>query len=78
MKVSYPVEVAEYAEAVGISDETAFSWWTGHVLNKRQKIIAAVNKRDTKVHTSLGSRFPKLWRKHWVWTRKMGMTYGRR
>ena len=26
MKESYPVEVAEYAEAVGISDEHVFSW----------------------------------------------------
>ena len=44
MKESYPVEVAEYAEAVGISDEHVFSWWTAHVLKKRQRIIAAVNK----------------------------------
>ena len=28
MKESYPVEVAEYAQAMGISDEPAFSWWT--------------------------------------------------
>ena len=32
MKVSYPVEGAEYVEAVGISDELPFSWWTAHVL----------------------------------------------
>ena len=31
IKESYPVEVAEYAEAMGISDELAFSWWTTHV-----------------------------------------------
>ena len=31
VKESYPVEVAEYAEAVGISDEPAFSWCTTHV-----------------------------------------------
>ena len=35
MKESYPVEVAEYAEAVGISAETASSWLTAHVLKKR-------------------------------------------
>ena len=45
MKELYPIEVAEYAEAVGISDEPAFSWLTAHVLKKRQRIIAAVNKR---------------------------------
>ena len=48
MKESYPVEVAEYAEAVGISDEPAYSWWTTHVLNKRQRIIVAVNKMTQK------------------------------
>ena len=31
MKESYPVLVVEYAEAMGISDEPAFSWWTTHV-----------------------------------------------
>ena len=34
MKESYPVEVAEYAEAVGISDEPALSWWITHVLKR--------------------------------------------
>ena len=32
MKESYSVEVAEYTEGKGISDEPAFSWWTTHVL----------------------------------------------
>ena len=49
MKESYPVEVAEYAEAMGISDEPVFSWWTPHLLKKRQRIIAAVNKRYHKM-----------------------------
>ena len=78
MKESYPVEVAEYAEAVGISDEPLFSWWTGHLLKKRQRIVAAVNKRYHKLAQNLGSRCPKLWRKPWLSTRKMGMTYGGR
>ena len=49
MKESYPVEVAEYGEVVGISDEPAFSLWTAHVLKKRQQIIVGVNKRYHKV-----------------------------
>ena len=36
MKESYPVEIAEYVEAMGISDKPAFSWWTPHVLKRRQ------------------------------------------
>ena len=59
MKESYPVEVAEYAEAVGISDEPAFSWWTAHVLKKRQRIIAAVNKRHYKLTHKFGIKVPK-------------------
>ena len=49
MKESYPVEVAEYAEATDTSDEPAFSWWTTYVLKKRQRIIAAANKRYHKM-----------------------------
>ena len=58
MKESYPVEVAEYAEAMGISDEPVFSWWTTHVLKKRQRIIAAVNKRPHKMTHNLGIKVP--------------------
>ena len=32
MKESYPVEVAEYAMALGIQDEPGFAQWTQHVL----------------------------------------------
>ena len=59
MKESYPVEVTEYAEAVGISDEPAFSWWTTHVLKNRQRIIAAVNKRYHKLTNKFGIKVPK-------------------
>ena len=59
MKESYPVEVAEYAEAMGISDEPAFSWWTTHVSKKRQRIIAAVNKRHHKMAHKFGIKVPK-------------------
>ena len=45
MKMSYPVEVEEYAEAMGISDEPAFSWWTTHVLKKRLRIISSSQQK---------------------------------
>ena len=59
MKESYPVEVAEYAEAVGISDEPAFSWLTAHVLKKRQRIIVTVSKIYHKLTHIFGIRVPK-------------------
>ena len=59
MKESYPAEVAEYAEAVGISDEPAFSCWRTHVLKKMQRIIAAVNKRYHKMTHKFGIKMLK-------------------
>ena len=59
MKESDPVEVAEYTEAVGISDEPALSWWTAHVLKKRQRIIAEVNKKYCKMTHKFGIKVPK-------------------
>ena len=58
MKKSYPVEVAEYAEAVGMSDKPAFSWWTTDVLKKKHRIIA-VNKRYHKMTHKFGIKVPK-------------------
>ena len=59
MKESCPVEVAEYAEAVGISDAPAFSWWTAHVLKKRQRIFVTVNKRYHKLTHKFRIKVPK-------------------
>jgi hypothetical protein len=42
LKESYPVQVAEYALAAGISDEPAFKWWVPHILKKRDRIIAKI------------------------------------
>ena len=53
MKESYCIEVAES------SDEPAFSWWTVHVLKKRHRIIAAVNKRYHKLTHKFGIKVHK-------------------
>ena len=44
---------------IGTSDEPAFSWWTPHVFKKRQRIIAAVNKRYHKMTQKFGIKVPK-------------------
>ena len=59
MKESYPVEVAEYATALGIQDEPAFAWWTQDVLWKQQQIIAVVNKWYQKKTHKFGIHVPK-------------------
>ena len=45
MKESNPIEMASYAEAVGISKEPVFAWWVPYTLRKRNLIIKAVNSR---------------------------------
>jgi len=59
LKESYPVQVAEYAKAAEIQHEPAFTWWTEHVLKKRDRIIGKVTKRYTKVTHKFGIELPE-------------------
>ena len=59
LKESNPVEVAEYAVANEIDDESAFQWWVPFTLRKRDMIIAAVNKRVRQTTYKYGHRVPK-------------------
>jgi hypothetical protein len=59
LKESFPVEVAEYAEASKMIDEPAFAWWANFTLKKRDRIIAAVKSRGKKKKThKFGIRVP--------------------
>ncbi len=40
---SSPLEVAKYATALGIAEESVFAWWVPYTLRKRDRIIAAIN-----------------------------------
>ena len=59
LKESNPVEVAEYALSMGIEDEPAFKWWVPFTLNKRDRIILAVNSRYHKRTHKFGFEVPK-------------------
>ena len=59
LKESYPIQVAEYAVAKGIDKEPAFAWWVPYVLRRRDRIIAAVNKRYHKRSHKFGIEIPK-------------------
>ena len=59
VKESNPVQVAEYAVSRGLVDEPAFAWWVPFTLKKRDRIIAAVNKRYHKRTHKFGIRVPK-------------------
>ena len=58
MKESYPVEVAEYARAVGIEDDPAFVCWAKAVLQKQQWIIAVDNRQYHKTTHKFGICVP--------------------
>jgi hypothetical protein len=48
LKESNPVEVADYAIAQGIENESAFAWWVPFTLRRRNRIIAIVNSHYHK------------------------------
>ena len=50
--------MAEYAFETKIPEETAFTWWTKHVLNKRDQIISKTQQYWVKNH-KYGLRVPK-------------------
>ena len=54
MKESHPVDIAEFAKARGIVDESAFSWWVPYTLRKRDVILAAVKSRVRKATHKYG------------------------
>ncbi len=48
VKESYPLQMAEYAIAMGVDHEPSFNWWVPHTLRKRDSIIALVKKRSAR------------------------------
>ena len=48
LKESHPVECTEYALSQDLMNETAFNWWVGFVLKKRERIILLVRKRNMR------------------------------
>ena len=61
LKESNPVEVAEYAVAQGIHEEPAFLWWVPYTIQRRNRIIAAVNNRYHKRTHKFGIEVPKTY-----------------
>jgi hypothetical protein len=59
LKVSNPVEMAEYAVSHNLTQEPAFSWWVEDILKKRDRTIAATNTRYVKCMHKFGIELPK-------------------
>jgi hypothetical protein len=58
MKESNPVQVAEYAESRGISDEPAFAWWVPYTLRKKDITVSAINSRVCRQTHKYGIEVP--------------------
>ncbi len=48
LKESHPIETSEYAKIIGVDHEPAFNWWVPRVLNKRDRIILLLKKRNPR------------------------------
>ncbi len=59
LKVSNPVELAEYAVAHNIEKEPAFNWWVSYTLKKRDRIISKVKSKYWRTTHMFGIRVPK-------------------
>ena len=44
LKESHPLQVAQFAFSVQITDEPAFNWWVSWVLKKRDRIVSQVKR----------------------------------
>ncbi len=58
-KEAYPVQIAEYAIAAGISQEPAFSWWVPFTMKKRKQIISNVKSKYWIRTHKFGIKIPK-------------------
>ena len=59
LKVSYPVELAEYSKNNQIDQEAAFAWWVPYVLKKRHRIISKLKSKYWQKTHKYGIRIPK-------------------
>ena len=63
LKESYPLVVAEYAEANGLLREPAFAWWAPAALRKRKRIIKQLKTRYHRWTEKFGLELPKTVKK---------------
>ncbi|KAL7475039.1 hypothetical protein ACHAW6_000975 [Cyclotella cf. meneghiniana] len=52
LKESHHLQVAEFALAAGIPDNSDFNWWVQWVLKKRDQIVSLVKCQITRYHKS--------------------------
>jgi len=75
LRVSNPVEIAEYAKANGIDKDPAYNWWVPKVLKKRDMIIKKVKSRYWKRTHKYGVELPHSVKEALAVDRKTGTTF---
>ena len=59
IKVSNPVELAEYTVANNIEDEPSFKWWLKDVLHKQDLIVSKFKAKYCRTRHKFGIQVPK-------------------
>ena len=75
LKDSYPIQLAEYAVAVGITKEPGLAWWVKDTLFTRNRYIDKVKSRYWKTTHNFGIEIPKNWDKALKLDEKNGNHY---
>ncbi len=73
LKVSNPLELAEYAVVNQIMEELAFKWWVSNTLCKWNHIIFKVKKKYWQTMHKFGCKLPHLVEEVLEIDRQMGM-----
>ena len=77
MNKSYPVKVAEYAEANKLSSKPVFAWWSPFTIKKRELIIGAAKARLKKKTHKYGMLVPNTVNKAYIIDKEAGNTIWR-
>jgi hypothetical protein len=75
VKVSNPIEIAEYAVSQNIHKEPAFNWWVSHVIRKRDRLINKVVHRTRKSNMKFGIIVPNTVEEAYQLDKENGDTY---
>ena len=74
-KESYPVQVAKYVIAAGISVQPAFAWWVPFTMKKRKQIISKVKSKYWIRTHKFGIKIPKTVREALAFDLENGNTF---
>ena len=72
------MELAKYAVSQNLQSESAFKWWVGYTLKKREAIISKVNSRFKRKNVKFGIDIPRTYEEALVLDRRNGNNFWER